>query len=408
MKNNMTLTFLLITVVLDSAGFGIIMPVLPDLIKELSHTSLSDASIWGGLLMFSFGIMQFICGPLIGNLSDAYGRRPVLLLSLAGMVVDFILMALAPTMIWLFIGRVLGGITTATHSTVNAVIADISNDDNRARNFGLIGAGFGIGFILGPSLGGLLSHWGVRAPFWGAAIVSLANLIFGFIIFKETLLPENRRKFNFLRANPFGALMQLSKNTALIPMAIIFVFYNLAFVVYPSVWSFFTQFQFGWESWLVGLSLSGFGLCMAISQGLLVKPVIDRFGARKVVQYGLLLEAIVFGAFAIMGNPWWLLIIMPISALAAITGPAFSDLTARMVGKDEQGELQGILSSIMALTMTFGPLVMTAVFSHYTAENRATTWAGSPFAISSICMFIAALIYLRAQKNVPKREEVAQ
>lgn len=406
MNKNMTLIFLLITVVLDSAGFGIIMPVLPDLIGELSHTGISGASIWGGYLMFSFGIMQFLFGPVIGNLSDAYGRRPVLLLSLAGMVLDFILMAWAPSLAWLFVGRLLGGLTTATHSTVNAVIADISTDENRAKNFGLIGAGFGIGFILGPSLGGFLAQFNVRAPFWGAAVLALANLVFGIFIFRETLKVENRRPFSFLRANPFGALLQLLKNKALIPMAIIFVFYNLAFIVYPAVWSFFTKMQFGWDSFLTGLSLSGFGIFMALSQGLAVKPFIDRFGARKVVRYGLLLEAIVFGGFAIMGNPWLMLIIMPLSAFASITGPAFNDLTSRMVGKDEQGELQGILSSIMALTMTFGPLLMTQIFSHYTADSRETAWPGAPFALSAVCMVIAALIYAWTYKKVPIKAEM--
>ena len=405
MKGKMTLTFLLITVLLDSAAFGIIMPVLPDLIEELTYADISAASIWGGYLMFSFGIMQFLCGPLIGNLSDAFGRRPVLLFSLLGMVVDFVLMALAPTMIWLFIGRILGGITTATHSTVNAVIADISDDSNRARNFGLIGASFGVGFILGPSLGGVLSQFGVRAPFFGAAIVALANLIFGLYVFKETLDSANRRKFDLLRGNPFGALMQLRKNRALVPMMIIFAFYNLAFVVYPAVWSFFTQFQFGWESWLVGLSLSGFGVCMAISQGFLVKPIIDRWGARRVLRWGLLIQAVVFGFLAFMTNEWLLLVIMPLSALAGVTGPAFSDLMSRMVDKNEQGELQGIMSSIMALTMTFGPLLMTASFRYFTTSEREMSWAGAPFILSLMCMLVGAIIYFRVVRNVPPQEK---
>ncbi len=403
MKTQMTLTFLLVTVVLDSAAFGIIIPVLPDLLKELSQTNISDASIWGGLLMFSFGMMQFLFGPFIGNLSDSYGRRPVLLISLAGIVVDFILMALAPTMFWLFIGRILGGMTTATHSTVNAVVADISDDDNRARNFGLMGAGFGIGFILGPSLGGALSNFGVRAPFWGAAIISFANLVFGLIIFRETLLPENRRKFSLMRANPFGSFVQLGKNKPLIPMAIIFVFFHLAFVAYPSVWSFFTKFQFGWENWLIGVSLSGFGLCVAFSQGLLVKPAMKRFGARKTVLFGILLEILVFALLSIIQAPVFLLVLFPLAAIASVYEPAFSDLTSRMVGKDEQGELQGIFASIMALTMTFGPLMMTASFGYFTAEGGALTWAGAPFTISSICMMIAAFIYLRTQKNAPQK-----
>ncbi len=403
MRKRLTLWFVLITMLLDSIGFGVIMPILPDLIEEVGHTDLSNAARIGGFLMFVFGFMQFVFGPLIGNLSDAFGRRPILMFSLAGLVIDFVIMALAPNLAWLVFGRILGGITSATYATANSVIADISDEEEKGPNFGLMGAAFGIGMVLGPLLGASLSIFGTRAPFWGAAVISGANLVFGYFVFRESLPKVSRRKFDWRRANPIGSFIQLQNNPALWGFAAIFFFYNLAFSAFPTIWNFFTISRFDFAPWQIGVTFSMFGVFMALSQGVLMRPANGILGARKIVFIGLFIDVIVFFCLAFFQDWRWLFLILPVSAIATMTVPALQDLVTRIVSKKEQGELQGILAAITSLSVLIGTIVMSRSFAYFNESDRIWRFDGMPFVIGAISAFIALLIYYCW---VMKREEL--
>ncbi len=393
MRKRLTLWFVVITMLLDSIGFGVIMPILPNLIEEVGHANVATAARIGGFLMFIFGFMQFIFGPFIGNLSDAYGRRPVLLVSLAGLVIDFIIMAMAPNLAWLVFGRILGGITSATYATANAVVADISDEDEKGANFGLMGAAFGVGMVLGPLLGAVLSVYGTRAPFWGAAVISATNLVFGYFVFRESLPKANRRKFDWRRANPVGSFWELQKKPALWAFAAIFFFYNLAFSAFPTIWNFFTISRFEFEPWKIGVTFAMFGVFMAFSQGVLMGTANARLGARKIVLYGLMIDVAVFIALAFFQDWRWLFLILPISAIATMTGPAFQDLVTRLVDQNEQGELQGILAAVTSLSVLVGTILMSQSFAYFNAPSRAWRFDGMPFVISAASALVALLIY---------------
>jgi len=387
--------FIFITVVLDSMGIGIIMPVLPDLIREVGNVDLSQAALWGGMLTVVFAINQFLFSPTLGGLSDAIGRRPVLLVALFVMAVDYLIMGFAQSMWLLFVGRFIGGITAATQSTAAAYMADISSHEDKAKNFGLLGAAFGVGFVLGPMLGGLLAEFGSRAPFFAAAAIAFANMLFGYFVLPESVTKDNIRTFEWRRANPFGALAQMKKLPAIMPMLIVFLLLSLAFFVYPSVWAFFGRAQFNWDARMVGLSLAAYGFGIVIIQGVLIRPILKRFGERVTALFGMCIHLLTFLAYPLMTETWHVFAYLPISVFSAVAVPALQGLMSNNVPKNTQGELQGVMSSLTAIATIVSPFVMTRVFSHFTREDSAIYLPAAPFIVSALAVMIALVVFHR-------------
>ena len=389
MTDRLPLYFILVTVVLDAMGIGLIMPVMPDLIREVQHVALSDAAVWGGVMAATFAVMQFVFSPILGGLSDRVGRRPVLLISMGALALDYVIMALAGSIWWLLAGRVLGGITSATHSTANAYMADITRPDDRAARFGLLSAAFGVGFVLGPMLGGLLAGFDTRAPFWVAAGLAAANFTLGLIVLPESLPKWKRRGFDWRRANPLGGLMQIGQLPGLGWMLLMLFFYSVSGYVYPAVWAYYTQAAFGWDSSLVGLSLTLYGLSMVVVQAGLVGPVMAWLGEVRVILWALVLDLAVLAAFALAGQGWMVWVLTPIAALGSIATPAIAGYMSRRAGDDQQGELQGVMASVNALSIIVAPLAMTQVFFWFTREGAAVQFPGAPFVLALVLMVVA-------------------
>lgn len=392
--------FIMITVVLDSMGIGLILPVMPDLIQEVQGGTLAQAALWGGILSTSFAVMQFLFGPMLGALSDRYGRRPVLLISLAVMALDYVIMALAGTIWLLLAGRILGGITAATHSTASAYMADISKPEDKAANFGLIGAGFGIGFVLGPLIGGFLAEYGTRAPFYAAAGLAALNLVFGYFVVKETVTGKIRRNFELRRANPFGAIRQIAHLPGLTGLLVIYLIYSIAYYVYPAIWAYFAQERFGWGPSMIGLSLGLYGVTTAIMQGALTRPILNWLGDRKTVVWSHWFDIITFLILGLITNGVAALILIPIATLSAVMTPALQGIMSRRASDDQQGELQGVLASLHAIAMILAPLVMTAVFAAFTSESAPIYLPGAPFLVSMALMGLSLIIFIRSRSVV--------
>lgn len=388
------LAFILITTMIDSMGIGLILPVMPALLREIGAFPLADAALWGGVLSTVFAVMQFVFGPIIGALSDRYGRRPVLLISLFVMALDYLVMALAQTMWLLFLGRVVGGITAATQPTAGAFMADISKPEEKAARFGLIGAAFGVGFVIGPLIGGLLAEFGTRAPFYAAAALAALNMIFGFFVMPETVTDRTRRPFAWARANPLGAFLNVGLNPDLRRLLILFFLYQVAFFVYPSIWAYFTEERFGWGPGMIGVSLGSFGIAIAIVQGGLIRLVLRWFGDRGTVIYGLGFNFLAFLVMAFVANGTVALLFTPLTALGAVVTPALQGLMSRMTADDSQGELQGVLSSSHALAMIISPLLMTWVFALFARSDSAIYLPGAPFLVSMLLMVACAVVFL--------------
>ncbi len=401
MKNRLPMIFILITVMIDSMGIGLIMPVMPDLIQELEAGDLGQAAVWGGILATIFAVMQFLFGPVIGGLSDRFGRRPVLLIALVVMAMDYVLMAVAGTIWLLIIGRIIGGITAATQSTASAYMADISKPEEKSANFGLIGAAFGMGFVLGPLMGGLLAEYGTRAPFWAAAVLAAANAVFGYFALPETVTDRIRRPFSLKRANPLGAFKQIGQLPGLGRLMGMTFIYGIAFFVYPSVWAYFGKLQFGWGPGMVGLSLATFGIGIAIVQGVLIRPILARIGERNAVLLGLGVDVVAFVALGFVTNGWVALALTPLASLGSIAGPALQGIMSQKASDDQQGELQGALTSINAIASIAAPLVMTQAFFYFTHANAAIYLPGAPFILSAILVVGAIVVYLPVRKNLP-------
>ena len=395
-------TFLIMTIIIDSMGIGLIGPVMPALLKELGNTGVSTAAIWGGLLATSFAFMQFCFGPLLGNLSDSYGRRPVLLVSLFVMVIDYLIMGYA-TSIWvLFIGRLVGGVTAATHSTAMAYMADISKNNEKAQNFGLIGAAFGIGFVLGPLLGGVLGEFSSRAPFFAAAGLAFLNLCLGYFVLPETIADKNKRPFNLYRANPVSALRQLRRINGVGRLLLILFIYDVAFYVYPAIWSYWSEEKFGWGPIQIGYSFAAFGLCMAFTQGYLMKKIIRNIGENKTVKITLYINIISFFCIAFITDSWMIWVLIPVISLGVIIGPALQGLMSQAVPDNQQGELQGLLTSITAIGMIISPLLMTFTFGFFTRVGNYLYFPGSPFIISFILVILCIILYSKRSNKGEK------
>jgi DHA1 family tetracycline resistance protein-like MFS transporter len=391
--------FIMITVMLDAMGIGLIMPVMPDLLREVQGGTLGKAAIWGGILSTSFALMQFLFGPVLGGLSDRFGRRPVLLISLVVMSLDYLVMAVAGTIWWLLIGRIVGGITAATHSTANAYMADISKPEDKAANFGLLGAAFGIGFILGPLIGGLLAEYGTRAPFYAAAVLAALNAIFGWFILSETVTDKIRRPFSLKRSNPIGALKVLGKLPNIANLLVVYFLYQGAVTVYPAVWSYFGKERFDWDPATIGLSLGLFGVTIALVQGLLIRPFIRAFGERGTVCYGLGFDIMAFLALAFVTSGTLALILTPLAALAGVVTPALQGIMSKAVDDNQQGELQGALTSVSALAMIFAPMTMTYTFAVFTAETAPIYMPGAPFLLSVGLIVVALYVFVRSGRG---------
>lgn len=402
-NRNAAIGFIFITLLIDVIGFGIIIPVMPKLIEELGHVDLSHASRIGGWLLFSFAITQFCFSPLIGNLSDRYGRRPVLLASLFGFAVDYLFLAFAPTLAWLFLGRVIAGITGASMTTASAYIADISTPETRAKNFGMIGAAFGLGFIIGPAIGGLLGGFGTRVPFMVAAGLCLLNFLYGLLVLPESLKQEDRRAFEWVRAIPGVSLLKLRRYPALTGLVFsLFLVYIGSHAVHSN-WSFFTIERFGWTPGMIGISLAVVGLLVGGVQAGLTRVVNPRLGNEKSVYTGLALYAFGMLLFAFASQSWMMFLFLIPYCLGGICGPALQAIMAGYVPSNEQGELQGSLSGLMSLTTIIGPPVMTNVFAYFTSKAAAVYFPGAPFLLGTFFMIGSTVVaYLSLHKKAAK------
>ncbi len=392
------LGFIFITLLIDVAGLGIIIPVIPRLIQELTGGSVSDAAQYGGWLISAYAIMQFVCAPIMGGLSDRFGRRPVLLASLLGFGFDYLLVAFAPTIGWLFVGRIVAGILGASFTTAGAYIADISTPENRAQNFGIIGAAFGLGFIVGPVIGGLLGGLGTRVPFLVAAGLSLLNCIYGYFILPESLKPENRRRFEWTRANPIGTLTKLFNYPVIAGLFVSLAFVYISAHAVQSNWAYYTIEKFSWTETLIGISLGVVGIVSAVVQGGLIRVIIPRLGNERSVYVGLGLYAVglTFYAFATQG--WMMYAITVVYCLGGIAGPALQGIMSGIVPPNAQGELQGGFTSLMSVTSIFGPLIMNNLFAFFTDTAAPVYFPGAAMLLGALLMIISSLLARRTLK----------
>ncbi|GHF54162.1 TCR/Tet family MFS transporter [Seohaeicola zhoushanensis] len=391
--------FIVMTVVLDAMGIGLILPIMPELLQEVQGGSLANAALWGGVLSTVFALMQFVFGPVVGNLSDRYGRRPVLLVSLFFMALDYLVMALAGSIWLLLLGRLVGGITAATHATASAYMADISTPEQKAANFGLIGAGFGIGFVLGPLVGGMLGEMGTRAPFYAAAALAALNFFFGLLVLRETVTDTIRRPFEWRRANPLGAFRQIGAHPELRRLLVVLFLYDLALYVYPAVWSYFGQARFGWTPQLIGLSLALYGIAAAAVQIWLIRWMIARQGERGTAQWGIVFEALACVMLAVVTSGPLALILTPIASLGAVAMPALQGMLSRRTGADAQGELQGVIASVHALAAIASPMLMTSTFAAFTAEGARLFFPGAPFVLAALLLALSVLVIRRTPRT---------
>lgn len=430
MKNRQaSLIFIFITVLVDIIGIGIIIPVLPELIKNLMGSGLSDASLIGGLLTLAFASMQFIFAPVLGILSDQFGRRPILLISLAGLGVDYFVHALAPTITWLFVSRILAGICGASITVANAYIADISKPEEKAKNFGMIGMAFGLGFIIGPIIGGLGATYGVEVPFYIAGVLSLLNFLYGIFVLPESLPKEKRRKVKWANANPIASLRKLRNHKSMFGLILAYFLLYIAAHALQSTWNFYTMYKFEWTIKQVGYSLAVVGVLVAIVQGGLVGIVVKKLGQRRTVVFGFILWFVGMTLFAFAPTGIWLMIFLVPYVLGGVASPTITGIMSNQVPETEQGELQGSLTSLMSVSSIIGPVLMTTLFSIFTtnkigdASEAESAWLidflgldksviiefpGAPFVMGAILIAIAAFFAIRAILKIDLNPNIAQ
>ncbi|MEL6728392.1 MAG: TCR/Tet family MFS transporter [Pseudomonadota bacterium] len=378
--------FVVVAVILNMLSFGIIMPVMPALLEEITGLAAEQSVSYGGWLSMTFAIANFFMMPILGGLSDRYGRRPVLLASIAMLGIDLLIMGLAPTLAVLFIGRFLGGMFSATSSVANAYIADVTEPEERGRAFGILGAAFGIGFILGPVFGGLLGEINPRLPFFAAAGIAGINFLYGWFILPESLLERDRRAFNLVRANPFGSMVHFSKVPRVAWFIIAIGLYQIAHAVYPSTWNFHGEIRYDWSEFEIGLSLAFVGIGSALGQGLLTGYLIDRLGPMRAAVFGFTSNAIALFLFALAGAPWMAYAIIAISSVGGVAMPAINTVTSTLTPRNEQGELQGAQASMMAFTLIFSPVLMTQTLKYFAnlPETSAFQTAGAAFFLAGL------------------------
>lgn len=400
MRPTLAFSFIFVTVLLDSIGFGIIMPVVPHLIMDITGDGLAEAARIAGLLMFTFAAMQFIASPILGNLSDRYGRRPILLFSLLAMGCNFLLMGWAPTLIWLFFGRIISGVSASTFGTANAYIADTFPPEKRAQYFALLGAGFGAGFIIGPAIGGFLGEFGPRTPFFAAAGLTFINVIYGFFVLPESLKPENRRAFHLARANPLAAIRQLWQYPIVVMLLFVSFFYSLGHFALPSVWAFFTIEKFQWTPRDIGISLSAVGVAMIFVQAYLIRLVLPLWGPMKTAVVGLIATAISFFGYAFIPFAWMMYVVIAIGALQGFVMPSIQSMMSGRVPANAQGELQGAIGSLSGLVTIISPPFMTELFAYFSGSGAPIYFPGAPFFAAAILTLLALVLLLRARRDI--------
>jgi DHA1 family tetracycline resistance protein-like MFS transporter len=386
------LTLIFITLLIDVIGFGIIIPIMPSLLQSLGNYTLSEASSMGAWMVFAFAFPQFLFSPVMGGLSDRFGRRPIILISLFGLGLDYVFHAVAPTIGMLFIGRIIAGICGASFTTASSYIADISVPEKRAQNFGLIGVAFGVGFILGPTIGGLTSGWGIRAPFWIAAGLSMLNGILCLIYLPESLKKENRRNFEWKRANPIGTLLHLRKYHVVLKLMIPLFLLYLASHAVQSNWPYYTKYKFGWSNEMVGISLTVVGLMIAIVQGGLIRVIVPKLGNERSIELGFFLYFLGMLLFALANQTWMMFAFTVVYCLGGIAGPALQSSMSLAVPPNEQGELSGGMTSIMSITSIIGPLVMNNIFAAFSGKKAVYELPGAPMLLGAFLILIAAVM----------------
>ncbi len=401
-KRPAAMTFILLTLFIDILGIGIVIPVLPELIKHFVGGDTALAGWYVGIIGASYSLMQFLCAPILGALSDRFGRRPVILAALFGLGIDFLIQGFAPSITWLFVGRLIAGVLGASFSTANAYIADVSTPATRARNFGLVGVMFGLGFICGPALGGLLGSIHLRLPFFASAALALINWLYGYFILPESLPLEQRSSFTWAKAHPFGTLNRLRSYPIVAGLAWAFVCMSLAQRGLENVWVLYTGFRYDWNEQTNGLVLGLVGLSAAVVQGMLVRPIIRRIGERPAVTSGLAVSALAFLSYGLATQGWMVPCIIVVGSLGGITGPAIQSIVAGSVQPSEQGKIQGALTSLMSLTNIVAPLFFTAgLFSYFTSERAVFALPGAPFLVGSVLLVLALVIAHRVFQRIP-------
>ena len=393
--------FVLLLMLVDAMGLGIVVPVTPRLIMELTGSAVAGAAGTGGALLAAYAAMQFLFAPVLGNLSDRFGRRPVLLGSLAALFIDYLIMGLAPTLAWLFVGRMLSGSASATYPTANAVIADITPSDGRARYFGMLGAAWGIGFILGPVVGGLLGGFGSRVPFFAAAGLVALNLLLGLLVFRETLAPGHRRPFVLKRSHLLAALRELRAYPVALLLLVVVVLYQIAHDVLPATWTFYMIERFHWSPRAIGLSLAAVGICTAIVQGGLVGPITKRLGENTSVYLGLLVGSASMLGYAAAPSGAWLLLAIAVGAFFGLTMPALQSVMTRNVAANAQGELQGAIAGLGSLVAIVAPIAMTQLFRSFASADPPLGLhvPGAAFIAAALALALAALCFRWAIKR---------
>jgi len=401
-KRTAALIFIFITVLIDVLSFGVIIPVLPGLVRQFTGGDFVQAAWWVGIFGTLFALIQFVSAPIQGTLSDRYGRRPVILLSCLGLGIDFVLMALAQSLPWLLVARIFSGVFSASFTTANAYIADVTAPEKRAKAFGMIGAAFGLGFILGPIIGGQLSKYDLRAPFWFAAGLALLNFLYGWFVLPESLPKEKRTtRFDWAHANPVGSLMLLRKYPQVFGLAAVVFLANFAHYVYPSVFVLFAEYEYRWNEQQVGFVLAAVGVCSVIVQGGLMGPVVKKLGERRALLFGLGCGVIGFLIYGIADAGWFFLIGLPISALWGFAGPATQSLITRQVGADAQGRVQGALMSLVSLAGVFAPLAFAGTFGLFIGKQAPAHLPGAAWLLAALLLFCAFVVGWRYARETP-------
>jgi len=393
-----SIVFIFITVLVDAIGFGIILPVMPELIMKLTGEGLSQASIYGGWLWFAYAVMQFFCAPVLGNLSDRFGRRPVILFSLLTFGIDYLIMGFAPTLFWLFVGRSIAGMAGASFTPAYAYLADVSPLEKRAQNFGLIGAAFGTGFILGPAIGGLLGEMGTRAPFFAAAGLALINFLFGLFVLPESLPQQSRRPFVLGRANPLGTLLQIRKYPSVIGLLQVLFLWQLAHQVFPSTWAYYTMLKFDWSERAVGISLAFVGTIMAFSTAGMTRLLVPRLGEQRAALCGLLSGSAAFFGYAFASQGWMMYAFLVAWLFAGLVLPSIQGLMSRQIPANAQGELQGGVASLYSLTAVVGPPLMTQLFGYFSSGRARVHFPGAAFLCAALLAIGGLVVFVRATR----------
>lgn len=391
--------FALVAVFLDVVGFGLIIPVLPRLIEEVGHTGLDGAARIGGWLFAAFSLAQFVFAPLAGALSDRFGRRPLLLLAIAGLAIDYVVQALAPTVLWLFAGRLIAGVCGSSYVIANACLADVSSPENRARSFGRMTAAFGLGFVLGPAIGGLLGEFGTRVPFWSAALLASINFLFGLFALPETLSAKSRRAFSWREANPLGVLAVFGRHAGVLPYALVLTVFFFGTSIYAAIWPFWGMAKYGWSGTTVGLTLAASGLTVAVLQGFGTGPAVARWGERRMATVGLAGAAATCIGFGLAPTTAIVVVMLVINAVEGFAHPMLSALMSKAVPEDTQGALQGGISALMNLAMLVGAIFYTQAFGYFLSEASPVRSPDIPFFIAAALMLLALGLFVRQAKR---------